>query len=360
MTQVLRRLAMFPALPALLAALLLSACASVGPHTIPRDRFDYSTAIADSWERQMLLNIIRMRYGESPIFMDVASVINQYELMGQVNASASLKGGLLANDVYSFGGNGRYTDRPTITYHPLTGKSFTQSLLTPIEPGRLISLTQAGYPVSFVFQVGLRGINGLHNQSSLGLTEETGDPDFFEVLKALGRIQKSRAVGVRLRVKEDGKQAVMFIKTGDEFKDVKQDIDYVREKLRLSPSEPEYALVFGLWPQNESEIAVLSRSMIEILYQLAADIDVPAPHLEDGRALRVTNPETHQRHMHIKSGSGIPDEAFVAVRHQGYWFWIDETDVISKLALTFMMILFSLAESGTEAQAPVLTIGAGF
>ena len=88
--------------------------------------------------------------------------------------------------------------------------------------------------------------------------------------------------------------------------------------------------------------------------------DVPAPHLEDGRALRVTKPETHLRHMHIKSGSGTPDEAFVAVRHQGYWFWIDETDVISKLALTFMMILFSLAEIGTEAQAPVLTIGAGF
>ena len=59
---------------------LLFSCAPVGPPTIARDRFDYTTAIADSWKRQMLLNIVKIRYGDAPIFLDVASIINQYSL----------------------------------------------------------------------------------------------------------------------------------------------------------------------------------------------------------------------------------------------------------------------------------------
>jgi hypothetical protein len=33
----------------------LSGCASVGPVTVARDRFDYISAISESWKSQMLL-----------------------------------------------------------------------------------------------------------------------------------------------------------------------------------------------------------------------------------------------------------------------------------------------------------------
>lgn len=47
---------------------------------------------------------------------------------------------------------------------------------------------------------------------------------------------------------------------------------------------------------------------------------------------------------------------YVAVPYKGYWYWIDETDVESKRIFTFLLILFSLAETGQSSAAPVVTV----
>ena len=61
----------------LVGALVAGCTAGIGPQTVARDRFDYVSAISDSWKRQTLLNLVKTRYLDAPVFMDVASVINQ-------------------------------------------------------------------------------------------------------------------------------------------------------------------------------------------------------------------------------------------------------------------------------------------
>ena len=41
-------------------------CASMGARTIPKDRFNYTGAISESWKTQMLLNMVSLRYGDVP------------------------------------------------------------------------------------------------------------------------------------------------------------------------------------------------------------------------------------------------------------------------------------------------------
>ena len=67
----------------------LSGCASIGPATVARDRFDYISAISESWKAQMLLNLVKLRYADAPVFLDVASVITQTGIQGTLAVSGS-------------------------------------------------------------------------------------------------------------------------------------------------------------------------------------------------------------------------------------------------------------------------------
>jgi len=104
--------------------LALFGCSAIGPTTISRDRFDYTAAISDSWKRQMLFNMVRIRYGDAPVFLDVSSVISQFQIVGQINLGATFSS-FPDNSPWSTSGSvgtmGQYADRPTITFTPIIG-----------------------------------------------------------------------------------------------------------------------------------------------------------------------------------------------------------------------------------------------
>ena len=182
------------------AALASAGCSSLGPKRLPQDRLDYADSVSVSWQRQMLLNVVKLRYGEMPMFLDVASVINQYTLEGSLSTFV-FPGG---ND--EFGARGTFADRPTVTYTPLTGEAFTTSLLTPVSPVALFSLVQAGWPVDTVMNICVRRINGIKNQSA-GLVQAVADPEFHELVSAMARMQQSGRLGIRL-MEVDGSDRV--------------------------------------------------------------------------------------------------------------------------------------------------------
>jgi hypothetical protein len=51
-------------------------------------------------------------------------------------------------------------------------------------------------------------------------------------------------------------------------------------------------------------------------------------------------------------------DAFVAVAYRNHWFWIDDRDLRTKRAFAFMMMLFTLAETGEREVPPLITIPA--
>jgi hypothetical protein len=342
-----------------LAALALAACASVGPGTVARDRFDYVEAISDSWKRQMLLNLLKVRYTDAPVFLDVTSVISSYEFHGQAGVfGQEAPAGRAGDSFIGANVNGSYTDRPTITYAPLSSDKFARSLMAPIPLSGVVLLVQAGYPADVVLRICSNSINGLSNSYG-GRGERHGDARFQELMGLLREAQETG--GLRLFSKKEQEQVVARLSLRETVEEAAH-IRRIRELLGLDAAVREYPLVYGAHPVNINEVAVQSRSMMQVMVDFGSYIEVPARDAREGRVYTPQrDPQTQQLFpplLQVHSADKLPGDAHVAVRYRDSWFWIDDRDHPSKAAFNFLMLLFSLTETGATQTAPVVTVPA--
>ena len=340
-----------------LAALALPACRSVGPPSVVHDRFDYAEAISRSWKENMLLNLVKLRYADAPVFLDVSSVVSQLTVQGQLSAGGQFPGPLSRSA--NVNGLVLWADRPTITYQPLTGQRFTKSLLTTIKPQEIMDLVQAGWPVDVLFRVAVRSINGIQAGIRNRMIGQTEDPRFEKLIAAMRRLQLKGAIGVRVERKGRDEASLMVIsRTTDE--QITRDRLFMDETLGIEPGLPEYKLAMGAVSSGKDEIALLTRSVIEVLGDLSFDVDVPPEHEKDGRVGPPLAVAVQRKSgFKVFSGTNRPSDAFAVVRYEDHWFWIDDRDFESKRALSFMMVLLALSETGAGLAPPALTLSTG-
>lgn len=349
-----RRRLWFMVLPALL---FFTACTAMGPPTVARDRFDYVNAVSDSWKRQMLLNVVKLRYYDPPVFLEVSSIINQYSLEGEISLGASWSE--LDGNGQLVGGTGRYADRPTITYSPLTGEKFARNLMTPVPVRAVLHLVQAGYPVDYVFRIIVQSINGVENQFGGQLLQRTEDPRYGELLRLLKKIQASGGLGMRVKEEDEDKTVVMFFR-GAEADALQNEHEAASRILGIDPKAEEYDVVYGSIAAGDREIAIETRSILQILAELASNISVSQKDLDEGRTYQSSGDRAGSTRpgalIQIHTGTKRPKDSYVEVHYREQWFWIDDRKFASKRTFAFVMLLFSLTETGGQGNAPIVTV----
>ena len=341
----------------------LTGCRSIGPQTIPRDRYDYSGSISESWKRQTLLNIVKLRYMDPPIFVDVGQIVAGYSLEtsgnlgGQLSSAGAIQGNSLA-----IGGAARFTDRPTVTYTPLTGDKFVKSLMTPLSPESIFSTIESGWPADAILFATVSRLNGLKNQESSFTGFSDAEPRFLRVLHLMGRIQAAGAVSLRAEQDPQRRQATLVtIRSKDISEQTLAESHELRQLLGLSPDATEFKLVSGSIAANDRELAIKPRSLMHILGIMAAQVEVPAEDVTRGRAgPGIVDKDQKDvapvRLARILSSKKKPADAYVVVEYRNHWFWIEDEDLKSKRAFAFMMMLFTLMDTGEKQAMPVLTI----
>jgi hypothetical protein len=342
--------------------LALSGCASIGPATVRRDQVDYADAVSEAAKRQLLLNLVKLRYGDTPNFVTLGQLVAGYTLEGRLALAGDFdrEVGVFGRN-FDFGLGGTFSDHPTVTYTPLQGAAFAELMLKPISPNSLFAVILAGGSPGIVFGLAVDTINGLNNWSRRpgGFLPERRE--FNEVVRLMNELNDAGRLQLRFKSMAAGVQAYLDTRRRDGQLADPRYAELI-ELLGLDPSVGRYRIVFGLGDSGPDEITIQTRSLIGTLREIASCIPVPESDIEDGRTYApppMLDGRAEQVELGIDHQMLPPLDAFVDIHYDDDWFWIPNDDYRAKSTFTMLMLLFNLAIPGTESRLPVITIPTG-
>ena len=347
-------------------ALAAAGCVPLGPSTVPSDQVDYADAISEARKRLTLTNIVKTRYGDAPSYLVASQVVAGYQL--QANLSVST--GIDNSGVWTIGDDGgltlggQFNNNPTITYTPVAGADFAALLLQPIAPADVYALIAGGTPPDLVLGLLLGQINGLRND----LIERPGtiasDGRFREFLDLA--LTLNAAGAFHIRVEGTGKSRSLFLALprSGAAKEVGAQIERFLALLGLDARKEEFPIVYGNGSGAPDTVTMLTRSISEILHDLASLIDVPPEDVATGRTYpTVTAEQADLKRVRIRARVGyrppVLEDAYVTASYRGRWFWIENTDFRSKQVFSFIIQLLQLAQTTNAQSLPVITIPSG-
>ncbi len=390
----------------------LAAGGCVGPVAVRSTRLKYNESMRVTNDQQLLMNLVRLRYADSPIFIDLPNITSQFELAG--GGSDPGPSGSQTN----FGIVGLLgRDSPTLSYHPREGREIAKALLNPLSAD-LYSVVSAGARIEQLLWMTLNDINDVQNAvRATTLVPRVPDDNavFRRGIQLLADIDDRGGAEIGFSTNEDATAASDSIPTsqvggGDLLAAAKDGYVYrargdgrmtvskrqrqltlkIRRPFTQSPEMKEMAEIFHLTPglsrykidselepgaESSSPLGVVAgdtiylnlRSILQIMTFLSKGVCVPEEHARDGIAPMTPGPDGRPfnwttvtaGNFFVASRKHRPRDAEVAVHYRGYWFFIPRQDVDSRSVLAILEILFALQESGETTGGPVLTLPAG-
>ena len=401
--------------------LISQGCSTVGPKFYESSFEDFNDAIRKTSDGQMLTNLVRMRYLETPVFLQVASITTSFNINGDIGASAGFPEG--SGNNYGLSAGGGFSESPTISFSLPESDKYYGRLLAPLSTKQITSLVLGGFDSEAVFLTTARGVNGLRNISPEYTNTATENASFSDFAEAFALIKKLRSEGL-VDVELGGKQAdwsspvtiddsnpiskvlllgAITYANANNFELVKYDNDlwqtHQYEKnmaLRFSPASDNspdaqrlrkllnleglynFPMVDAEMVNAEkprgilgqapgaldpnitwAEIGLRGRSMMEIMQVASKKVQMPEEEVARGVAVVDANQGVARDiGLVIKSSKSEPD-SMLRTNYRGYWFYIDDRDMESRKQFALLNALFAVIGGTVPGANPIMTIPVG-
>jgi hypothetical protein len=391
----------------------MSGC--LGPKAVRYTRIRYNEVVRDTNDQQLLLNIVRLRYADSPVFIDLPSITSQFEVIGRSNYLGGYGNQTPRRASLGYG-ELSLRDTPTLSYHPREGREIAKALLTPLSAD-LFSVVNAGANIEQLLLLAINDMNDVPNAPrATTLTPRVPDDnsEFVRGIRILMSLRDREATELAVGTSEeseetsdpiagsevDGSDLIHAAKEGYVFRArgerrmalLKREKDLflkIRDPYVHSPEMEEVARIFRLTPglnhyRIKSELSeeatprfpsplgndtiyMNMRSVLQIATFLSKGVCVPEEHVTAGIVPVTPGPDGRPfdwtrvtaGNFFVNSQKHRPRDAEVAIQYRGYWFYIATEDVRSRAVLAILELLFALQESDGKSVGPLLTLPLG-
>ena len=265
-----------------LVASIATGCTAISGNVLRdnRDKFNEISQITNA--EQLLQNIVRLRYANSPYFLEISSVSTSATMAGSLSISGNTIGaglGLSPNTVISPAVS--YSQTPSFVFQPLTGEKFARQLLRPVDLRTLALLRTAGWDLREVLLVMVDNINGIPNApAATQFTSEVvpENAEFRRVVDLLERLEASGLVQVGVDSgppAQDPRNDIVLSLQIDRAAAATPDGQELIRRLALDPAALTYRLVAAAAGGGGKNIAVKPRSVLAAMRYLSKGMDVP-------------------------------------------------------------------------------------
>lgn len=347
----------------ILVTVMLGACSQMGPQVLMSGRPQYNIAVQQTEAQQLLLNIVRNRYNDPILFLDITSITSGF--------SRSVNAGLLGS--FTSGSNsgianmgGDIRENPNIFYSPNTGEKFVRQMLTPIDLRTVALLLQAGWSIERIMLLLGESANQLYNRPT---ENEAIQPynQFLQVADSLRELQRNRQLVVGLDPGESESDVELVLMITPDAID-SSDYRVVCDALKVACDGAPLRLRQGFGASADPNTLVLAtRSLSSAIYHLSRHVDAPEQHVVSG----ITSPSsefsdvsasadtTLRELFFVRSSSDEPKHATVKVFYRDTWFYIADADQDSKTTFSLLSMLITLKSGDASGLMPLITIPSG-
>jgi hypothetical protein len=183
-----------------------------------------------------------------------------------------------------------------------------------------------------------------------------------EVLQLLGELRNDNILGFRFEADAGRRTAYMLLEDPDGQKPLDARAERLLDLLGLDPGMADIPIRFGFGAGDAGEIRIYTRSLLEILDNLAAQIEVPGADVAAGRTYATQTSPTEPAllpSLSVQARMVKPLDSFVAVEYRGTWYWIDDRNYYAKRVFSVLLLLLNLVDKSGSVQLPVITIPTG-
>jgi hypothetical protein len=340
---------------------MLLGCSAVGPNAIRSGRLAYNEAITETNNQQMLMVLVRNRYEENNHMLAVASVTANVRM----GSSAQIEAGFGDSSNYDgnlvpFRGGFVYEENPTISYIPVAGEVYLRQLMSPLPPALFAQVTHSlPYP-GYAYTMLLASVNGIRNPSFL-FGSQQDDPRFERFVTLMTELTHQHSV-YWARASREAASVSLAIEpsTAETAALASELLELLGIPVRIAQGERiSVPISLALHGAESGGIGVTTRSIWELVEILTAAVQVPVEDENSGIASQPPRQGRPGRDLRIHYADSEPEHAYVALEHNGRWFYIDSRDRATKRYFKLLSSLWSaaMAESlGASASPPVLTV----